>query len=156
MSVESFRKRLEAGRSIQHRDQLYRAWSLVTGLVAVVVCVVLSGSLADMSPGEAAGQWLYLTWMLGAWLGAIALLVYGATSRSGVLVRGVVASGLWAGNLAMAAGVVMAPLALVLLLLPLGVGAMLIRRAHGRLAAAIYACVPLLALAGGVILAHRS
>ena len=150
MSVESFRRRLEADQSRLHREQVYRAWSFAVGIVATILSLLLSASIPDIGFPSAPDQWLYMAWVLAAWLGSIALLVFGSISAPTPRVRRFITTGLWAGDLAMAAGVAMAPLALVVLLLPIGVGAMIMRRANGAVAAIIYLSLPLLALLGSV------
>ncbi|MEW5251634.1 hypothetical protein [Microbulbifer discodermiae] len=151
MSVHSFRKRLKAAQSRLHREQLYRAWSSAVGIIALLLAIGLSGFIPDVGFPSTADQWLYLAWVFSAWLGCIGLLIFGLVPEPSRRVRGLIFVGLWAGNIAVATGVTMAPPALIVLLLPVVIGAIIIWRAFGNTFAVIYLCIPFLAVVGSVV-----
>ena len=146
MSIETFRRNLEAGRAQLRREQRRRAWSLIVGLIAAVFALGLSGAMADIGLPNSIDQWLYVVWVLGAWFGTCSLLAFGAVPEPSPPHSRYMLVGLWAGALAVAVGVAIAPLALILLLLPIGVGASIVRRLSGIGSAALYAALPFLAL----------
>ena len=151
MSVETFRRNVEAGRAQLLRAQRRRAWSLVAGLLAAIFALGLSAALADIGLPGGVDQWLYLFWVIAAWFGTGSLLAFGVVSEPSARIFPYLQAGLWAGAVAVAVGVAMAPLALILLLLPLGVGASIVRRLSGGLYTVFYVALPFLALLGRIV-----
>lgn len=145
MSIETFRRNLEAGRAQLRREQRRRAWSLIVGLIAAGLALGLSGSMADIGLPNRVDQWLYVVWVLGAWFGTCSLLAFGAVPEPSPPHSRYMLAGLWAGALAVAVGVSIAPLAIILLLLPVGVGVSIVRRLSGIGYAVLYAALPFLA-----------
>ena len=145
MDAESFRQKLEARHIRLRRNQYLSAWSLVAGIYATILSLGLSGALFDIGFPRTIEHWFYVAWMLTAWTGSIALLASSFLPGPIRRVRSFISIGLWSGNLATVAGLSMVPIALPVVLLPLGVGVMLVRRTNGNVPAMIYSVLPLLA-----------
>ncbi len=145
MSEESFRRELEAGQSCLRRAQYLRAWSLVAGIYAAILSLGLSAALTDIGFPRTMEHLFFLAWVVTAWLGAIALLASGLFLGPTNHMRSFIYLALWAGNLAVVAGLAIVPIALPVVVLPIGVGAMLIKQASGNFPTTIYSSLPLIA-----------
>ncbi len=146
MGVESFQERLKVGRGRLRREQRRRSWASVAGLLAAIVALIASGPIFDVGVPDSMDQVAYVVWVLASWLGALSLFAFGVVSSPSKTIRNASHAGLWIGMGAVAASAAVMPLGLVLMLVPVAVGASIVGRIAGFVFAALYLLVPVIAV----------
>ena len=135
----------------QRKAQQLPAWSLVIGLVAAMFSgTATSVIVARFGVPATAAQWMASAWVAAAWAGALALLLFGFVSAAHGVTARIGLIGLWLGNLANCGGIAGYPPAALLLVPPLIIGGLLVRRYMGPKYAVVYGLLPLITLVGGI------
>lgn len=125
---------------------------LLSALVVVFAIAVFSVEAGW--PSDAATGLAYL-WLLGAAVGALSLFLFAFSGEMSAPTRRAGIVGLWAGNLsASVAFAALFPYAIPFVVLPIAVGAALLKRHSHRVAVGLYVALPF-ALLGSRMVGER-
>lgn len=143
-----FPDRLTAQTGEQLRRDRYRAWALVTGLIASLYALGIVSIVVDAD--FSVEVLLALPWAAGAICGAASLLVIGAVARPSERHWRLLTGGLWIGNAVVSITTLVAPIVLPFAVLPVIGGFVVLRGRHAR-GAGLYIALPFIALAAGIL-----